>query len=337
MPSNALSENTPVTYEYCDFSKTVERLWYLLDTVGSTLKMNQSEYMKGSQHAPHGIHGADLLELLEVKGPEKLTSIRYVNLKQAWSFLTKDQSTVLFCKNFGQAIAPAPGQLCGEWSKVPDQRNILAMTGQAIHYFLRKNGSGLSKELKWLVKPPPIQDHRHAQHPSIVHTQLLRSKIDAVRERLRDKLSRTHAVKDLTHSQLIEAINAQSCLLFVEQQGKECTHATLDIESEEAFPPKNSTENPSLCKGRIQVRNRPLEPQNQASKLAPLVGDEKGTIQPAMNLLSESPASDEAVQKVLEVTGQWHPKRDHSSKRQSSKTIPESGHRGNAVASFGSR
>jgi hypothetical protein len=64
---------TPTTtnYEYCDFKDTVERLWYLLDTVGSTLQMNRSEYMKCSESTPQGIHGVDFKELLAAKGPEK--------------------------------------------------------------------------------------------------------------------------------------------------------------------------------------------------------------------------------------------------------------------------
>ena len=72
----SLSTIKAAAYEDCHFKHTVERLWYLLDTVGSTLKMNRSEYMKGIQIPSDGIHGVDFKELLEAKGPEKVTSIR---------------------------------------------------------------------------------------------------------------------------------------------------------------------------------------------------------------------------------------------------------------------
>lgn len=65
-------------YRDCHFKHIVERLWYLLDTVGSTLKINRSEYIKGIQIPSDGIYGVDFKELLEVKGPEKATSIRYI-------------------------------------------------------------------------------------------------------------------------------------------------------------------------------------------------------------------------------------------------------------------
>jgi hypothetical protein len=108
-----------VTCEGFHFKDTVERLWYLLDTVGSTLKMNKSEYMKCSENTLDGIYGVDFTDLLVAKGPEKATSIRYIKVNQPWSHLTNDQSTVICYKNFGQAIVPAWRGLCDKWSKVP--------------------------------------------------------------------------------------------------------------------------------------------------------------------------------------------------------------------------
>jgi hypothetical protein len=93
-------------YEDFHFKHTIERLWRLLDTVRSTPKMNRSEYMKCFEIPPNGIHGVDFKELLELKGPEKVTSIRYVKVYQPWPYLTNDHFTVIFCKNLGQAIVP---------------------------------------------------------------------------------------------------------------------------------------------------------------------------------------------------------------------------------------
>lgn len=121
--------------------------------------MNRSEYLKSSESIPNGIHGVDFIELLEAKSAEKVTSIRYVKLDQPWTYLIYRQSTVIFCKNFGHAIVPSSGGLCRPWSRVPWNKDFLAMPGTAVHYFLRKNESCLSTELKWVLKTPMIQLH----------------------------------------------------------------------------------------------------------------------------------------------------------------------------------
>jgi hypothetical protein len=94
--------------------------------------------MKCFEIPPNGIHGVDFKELLEPKGPEKVTSTRYVKIYQPWPYLTNDQFTVIFCKNLGQAIVPTTRDLCDPWLKVPRNKNYPAMTSQTIHYFLRK-------------------------------------------------------------------------------------------------------------------------------------------------------------------------------------------------------
>lgn len=74
--------STIAIYEDSSFKDSIERLWYLVDTIGSTLKLNKPEYIKCSEIAPKGIHGVDFNELLEAKGPEKVTSIRYIEVDQ---------------------------------------------------------------------------------------------------------------------------------------------------------------------------------------------------------------------------------------------------------------
>jgi hypothetical protein len=249
--------STSTIYEHCQFKDTIERLWYLLDTVGSTLKTNQSEYMKCSESTPHGLHGVDFKELLAAKGPERFTSIRYVKIEQPWSYLTNDQSTVLFCKNFGQAIVPASKGLCEVWSKVPQKEGFLAMTGRTIHYFLEKHQSGLSKELKWLSKKPLIQGHHLPEHSSVVHTQLLKEKGGASLAKIKDKISRTTSGGDLSNDQLIEAISPQSCLLFAVQQGKQCTSPAINAGCEEILKPADAIEAPAfLASIHSNLRNQ---------------------------------------------------------------------------------
>lgn len=221
------SPTTTTSYDYVDFKNTVKRLWYLLDTAGSTLK-DRSQYMKRSECSPHGIHGIDFKELLAAKGPEEVTSIRYVKIDQHWTYLTNDLSTVIFCKNFGQAIIPASQGLCNEWSRVPQEKDFLAMTGQTIRYFLRKNKSGLSKELKWFRKKPPIQGHCQLELSPVIHTQLLTGKIGASVAKIKDKFGRTESEGDLSNIELVKKVDPQSCFLFSAQPGRECTNPAVD-------------------------------------------------------------------------------------------------------------
>lgn len=284
---------TPTTtnYEYCDFKNTVERLWYLLDTVGSTLQMNRSEYMKCSENTPHGIHGVDFKELLAAKGPEKGTSIRYVKVDQPWSYLTHHQSTVIFCKDFGQAIAPVPEGLCDAWSTAPKKKDLLAMTGQTLHYFLRRHKSGLSKEIKWLLKKPLIQSHHQAENSSVIHTQLLKGKVGASLAMIKDKFGRSNTEGDLSNYELISAIRPQSCFLFSAQQGKECTNPGINAQTERVVRPADLTDASLFLAPEFALRMKLLGLQNQGESDSALAGD--GTIslpalgkQPAVTSLS---------------------------------------------------
>ena len=211
------------------FKDVVERLWYLLDTIGSTLKMNRSEYLKSSESVPHGVHGVDFNEILEPKSSEKVTSIRYVKLDQPWSYLTNDQATVLFCKNLGHTIVPSLGELCNSWSRVPWNKEILAITGTAIRYFLRKNESGLSNELRWILKQPLIQRHHGTKSPAVVHTQLLKSKDSDVLAKLKGKVGLAGQEVTLSNYQLSDAIDPECCLLFTDEPGKPCIHPAMYI------------------------------------------------------------------------------------------------------------
>jgi hypothetical protein len=241
-PCLPLSSSTTKASAYEDFhfKNTVERLWYLLDTVGSTLKMNRSEYMKCSEMPPNGIHGVDFKELLEPKGPEKVTSIRYVKFYQPWSYLTNDQSTVIFCKNLGQAIVPTTRGLCDPWLKVPKNKNYLVMTGQTIHYFLRKNSSGLSKELKWHMNEILIQGHHEPHEGVAIHTQQL--KAIAGLSKLMDRIGGTNRDGTPSNVELMKVISPQSCLVFTGEQGRKCYKAAAEspIQQEYFISPRET-------------------------------------------------------------------------------------------------
>jgi hypothetical protein len=267
------SPTTTTIYEYDHFKNTVERLWYLLDTAGSTSKMNRSQYIKCSESPPYGIHGIDFKELLAAKGPGEVTSIRYVKIDQPWSYLTNDLSTVIFCKNFGQAIIPAPEGLCCAWLRVPQKKDFLAMTGQTIQYFLRKNKSGLSKELKWFPKKPLIRGHCQLGLSSVIHTQLLTGKIGASLAKIKDKIGRTilKSEGDLSNIELVVEIDPQSCLLFSAQPGKECTNPAVDPGVKDVLRLADRTEAPIFLAQEYAIRSKLLGLQNQRnSDLAPV-------------------------------------------------------------------
>ncbi|RFU35538.1 hypothetical protein B7463_g774, partial [Scytalidium lignicola] len=228
--------SAPGTCKYIDFRSTVERLWYLLDTVGSSLKENKPEYMKCSEIAPLGIHGVDFNELLEPKGPAKSISIRYLEVNQPWACLTNYQSTVIFCKNFGQAIIPASRGLCNPWSKVPRGKKILAMTGQTIHYFLTRCHEGLAEELKWYTNENLIQVHREGVIEPVFHTQHLRVTPTAkFRKFINQKvMERFNVLKGqnkeclISNFQLMNTISFESCFLFTDQETAGCCNLTSD-------------------------------------------------------------------------------------------------------------
>jgi hypothetical protein len=81
-PSQPVSPltSTAATYKGFYFKDTVERLWYLLNTVESTLKINKSEYIKCSENTLDGIYDVDFTDLLVTKGPEKAIFIRYIKV-----------------------------------------------------------------------------------------------------------------------------------------------------------------------------------------------------------------------------------------------------------------
>ena len=264
--------STAASCESPNFEDIVKRLWYLLDTVGSILKMNKSEYMKCSENTPDGIHGVDFTEFLMAKGPEKVISIKYIKVDQPWSHLTNDQSTVICCRNFGHAVVAAPSGLCSTWLKVPQKENYLAMTGRAIHYFLGKHSSGLSTELEWLMKEPLIQGHHQAV---VIHTQQLRGKVNAslgrVRYRMLSRISRTTTEVRLSNLQLRDAISSQSCLLFTAQQGDECKQPAVHPGSGTESRPVDSPTAPLLATLPSQSGTRPRHQQEHIINNSTLV------------------------------------------------------------------
>jgi hypothetical protein len=266
--------STAATYDSVYFEDTVKRLWYLLDTVGSTLKMNKSEYMKCYESTPHGIHAVDFTELLMAKGLYNSIFIKYIKVDQPWSHLTNDQSTVICCKNFGQAIVATPGGLCYTWSKVPQKKNYLAMTGQAIHYFLGKHSSGLSTEFEWLMKTPLIKQHGQ---PIVTHTQQLKEKVTASFGKLKDKVlgktSRPNTEGILSNIELRNAIDPQSCLLFTAQKGEECKQQALCTGSETESRPADSAIAPLLSALPPQSNTRPSHQQEYTIEDSTLVGN----------------------------------------------------------------
>jgi hypothetical protein len=273
------STSTAATYDGVYFEDTVKRLWYLLDTVGSTLKMNKSEYMKCRESTPHGIHAVDFTELLMAKGPEKPISIRYIKVYQPWSHLTNDQSTVICCNNIGQAIVATPGSLCYTWSKVPQKKNYLAMTGQTIHYFLGKLSSGLSTELEWLMKIPLIQRH---DQPIVIHTQQLKGKFTAslgkFKGKVLEKISRPNTEGTLSNIELRNAIGPQSCLLFTAEKGEECKQQVLYTGSETESRPVNSTIAPLPPALPPQSNTRPPYQQECTTEDSTLVRNTRAII-----------------------------------------------------------
>ena len=262
--------STTVTHESDDFKTTVERLWYLLDTVGSSSKLNRSEYLKCSERIPNGIHGVDFKELLAPKGPQTPISIRYVEVGQPWSYMTNDRSTVIFCKNFGQAIVPTTDGLCDAWSKVPPKKDFLAMTGHAIHYFLKRQKSGLTKELKWLLKKPLIQSHHQAEHSTVVHTQLLKGKVGAILSKMKDKIGGANTEWIISNIELIDEIKPHSCFLFSAQQGKECANHATDARYEDLLTPADPTEAPLFLTPPISFRTKFQDPQGQPNEVSPI-------------------------------------------------------------------
>jgi len=259
------------------FENTVERLWYLLDTVGSTLKMNRSEYLKSSESIPHGIHGVDFNELLEAKSTEKVTSIRYFRLDQPWTYLTYQQSTVLFCENFGHAIVPSPEELCWSWSRVPRNKDFLAMPGPAVHYFLRKNESGLSTELKWVLKKPMIQLHgRLMDRRSAFHTQLLKGKDNESLAKLKKKAGLIKSNATMSNFELIDEINPQSCLLFTDLPAKECSYELV-------LSPAQPTGAPVSFASQIPIHTKYHSHTEQMSENVPSTGTATITFSTIMN------------------------------------------------------
>jgi hypothetical protein len=281
------SSSTPTTtiQDFSPFRSSVERIWYLLDTVGSNLKMNRAEYLKCAENAPNSIYGVDFKELLVTKSSANVDSIRYIkDFDEPWSYLTNDQSTVIFCKNFGQAIEPASEGLCYMWSKVPEKKNFLAMTGRTIRYFSKKHGSDLSKDLTWFLKKPVIQSHHQGEHSSVMHAQLLKEKA-SLPSKMKDKIGRTNAKQDLWHNQLIDMIGPQSCFLFSARKRKECRNPAVDVRAERVVRPADSTESP-LFTSEYALRIKLLGLENQGNGCSALGGD--GTI--SINALGKQPA-----------------------------------------------
>jgi hypothetical protein len=237
----------------------------------------------------------DFEEMLAPKGPEKGMPIRYVKVNQPWSYLTNDQSTVIFCKNFGQAIVPSPQGLCRAWSRVPQSRNILAMTGQAIHYFLRKTPSGLSMDSRWLMRKPLIQGHYHGEQTTAIHTQQLTGKVNGLAKIMR--IGRAQAEPNLTNMELMNNISPQSCLLFTDQQGKECTNLALDIgHGHNPVPPgfTTSVPIPTLPSLSHTISPHPEENAIEASTVVENPTIPLGMVenQSTTKLTSESPLQD---------------------------------------------
>jgi hypothetical protein len=91
------------------------------------------------------------------------------------------------------------------------------MTGHTIHYFLRKNPSGLSKELKWHMNEILIQGHYEGV---AIHTQQL--KAIASLSKMKDRMGGTNRSGTLSNTELMKAIRPQSCLVFTNEQGRKC-------------------------------------------------------------------------------------------------------------------
>jgi len=112
------------------------------------------------------------------------------------------------------------------------------MTGQTIHYFLRKNSSGLSKELKWHKNEILIQGH----HEGVaIHTQQLKA-IAGFSKKIMDIIGGTIQDGAPSNVELIKAISPQSCLVFTSEQGRKCSKAAAEspIQQEHFISPRGT-------------------------------------------------------------------------------------------------
>jgi hypothetical protein len=144
------------------------------------------------------------------------------------------------------------------------------MTGQAIHYFLRRQNSGISKKFKWLLKKPLMQSHHQAEHSTVVHTQLIQGKVGAGLSKMKDKIGRTNTQWNLSNLELIDEIRRHSCLLFSAQPGKECANPVMVATDEDGFTPADPTEAPPFHAQKLSLRTKFQNPQSRPIEGSPI-------------------------------------------------------------------
>lgn len=147
-----------------DLSVTIRQVLKMIETARCGMEDAEIELERTNTSLSSDLlQGIDFMDLVLM--PSRLV-IRQIEIGQAWTYLGGHHSTVLFCRDLGEAIeCSRPENQCGDWLHVPRGRNYLVMTGLTIVHLLEQfedddGDSRFGQHLEWNFPDDPMHIHR---------------------------------------------------------------------------------------------------------------------------------------------------------------------------------
>jgi len=184
-----LERHLPVRVKKSEFDQhgkfidVVREVYHKLGKVEAELDTAVKQIMATKQPVkvgtwdPDSVYGVDYLSVVKMEN----SSILELMIKQSWVHVTREQPTVLFCKNLRQPVAPnSLSRVCKSWIGVPKSFNYLVTPCRGVHSLHERHdfpgaGARLVDPVKWTIRPPLIQIHHPKDKNPIFHTQQLTS------------------------------------------------------------------------------------------------------------------------------------------------------------------